>query len=472
MKNIKLALFTGALAAASPAMAADLLDVYRLAQQSDPEIAIAEANFLAAREASPQARAGYLPQLQGSAEYGRSDTESSGEQFFAGQSLPNESTQESDTLQWSIELRQPIFDWAALKEMSRASAAVARAEAEFETAKQQLIIRVAETYFNLLAAQDSLQAAQINKEAIGRQLDQAKKRFEVGLIAITDVQESQAAFDQATAEVIAAERLANSTRENLRAIIGEYIRNPAAPRDDFPLLTPQPASQDAWVTRALEQNLAVVANRFALEAAEHVTDIRRAGHYPSLDLVARHSSSDSDFTSGGLNQQGQFRTSTGTSERSSDYIGVRLSVPIFSGGRTQSMTREAAHQASAARSSLKQAMRSAESQARDNYLGVLSDIARVQALKQAYESSQTALRATQAGYEVGTRTAVDVLAARRNELQALVNYQRARYDYILNTLRLKQAAGTLSPEDVAEVAQWMEEGKLQRNINETTRSSS
>lgn len=459
MKNIKISLllgtFLGGMTAAGPALSADLLDVYRLAQENDPEIAAAEANFLAAAQAKPLARASYLPQVDGAVNYGRTESTSVGEQFFAGQIFPDDSESESTSTSWSVSLRQTIFNWATFNQIEQAAADVARAEAEYRAAQQQLIIRVAEAYFNLLAAEDSLEAAQINKEAIGRQLDQAKKRFEVGLIAITDVQESQAAFDQATAEVIAAERSFNSARENLRAIIGEYVDQVAAPAPAMPLQSPEPASAEEWVEQALEQNLNVVARRFALESAEETTDIRRAGHFPTLDFVAEHSETDGEFDSLDFTAAPP-APGSGTSEQTRDFIGLQLSVPIFSGGRTTAQTRQAAYQESAARSNLKLAMRQAESQTRDSYLGVISDIARVQALKQAYESAQTALKATQAGYEVGTRTAVDVLDARRNELQALVNYQRARYDYILNSLRLKQAAGMLTPEDVAEVATWME----------------
>ena len=462
MKNIKISLalgsLLGGLTATSPAMSADLLDVYRLAQQNDPEIAIAEANYLAAAEAAPQARAQYLPQISATAGYDfTNDSAATRDQvnFLDDGSVEVlqdiESESRSDGWSATLSLRQTIFNWGTINEIQQAAAEVARAEAEYNAAQQQLIVRVAEAYFDLLAARDSLQAAQINKEAIARQLDQAKKRFEVGLIAITDVQESQAAFDQATAEVIAAERTAFSARENLRAVIGEYVDDPEAPSAEMPLASPQPESTEQWVEKALEQNLTVIASRFALESAEQTTGIRRAGHYPTLDLVARHTETE------GSDQSSYFGGTLPTLDESfeNDYVGVELSVPIFSGGATQSRTRQAAFQESAARSSLKQAIRNAESQTRDTYLGVMSDIARVQALKQAYESSQTALKATQAGYEVGTRTAVDVLTARRNELQALINYQRARYDYVLNSLRLKQAAGILTGEDVAEISTWM-----------------
>src|SRR5690606_21964314 len=261
MTNRKLSLIIGALLgstfAAVPAMAADLLDVYRLAQQNDPEIAIAEGNFRAAAEASPQARAAYLPQISINGSYTLlNETDSTSDEVNfqddgSVQVIPGiDSMRDSDGWNASLNLRQTIFNWSRVKEISRASADVARAEAEFTAAQQNLIVRVAERYFNLLAAQDSLEAARINREAIGQQLDQTRRRFDVGLIAITDVQESQAAFDQATAAMIAAERTLNTARENLRAIIGEYVDQVARPQADMPLASPQPAPAHEWLQRA------------------------------------------------------------------------------------------------------------------------------------------------------------------------------------------------------------------------------
>ena len=459
MKLLKTALFAaGFIAISSPVMAADLLDVYRMARTSDPQIQAAEYNYLASQEASPQAWANYLPQISASASQGTSETESERDEldFDAQNQTINvftiESASETDSLDWSVNLRQTIFNWSNIQQIQQAGADVAKAEADYRAAQQELIVRVAEQYFNLLGAMDSLEAAKINRESIERQLEQSKKRFEVGLIAVTDVQESQAAYDQAVAEVIAAQRQVTSAREQLRAIVGEYVQNLAKPVPQMPLTVPQPAAAEEWVEMALEQNLNVISNRFALESSQETVDIRRGGHYPTLDLVARHSYGESET----LVTDTPIPFPSTDSERTTDYIGIELNVPIFSGGRTQSQVRQAAHQASAARSNLVRAMRDTEAQARDAFLGVQSDISRVQALKQALESASTALKATQAGYEVGTRTAVDVLDARRKELQAQVNYARARYDYILNSLRLKQAAGMLGIEDVEEVARYME----------------
>lgn len=437
----------------------DLLFAYQLAKQNDSQIRAAEANFLAAAEAWPQARASYLPQLSASASMGTTESESVRDEldFDSVNQTVNlipgiESSSETDGLDWSVELRQTIFNWGSIREFGRAEAEVARAEAEYRAAQQELIIRVSERYFELLKALDALEAAKINREAIGQQLEQTRKRFEVGLIAITDVQESQAAYDRAVADEIAAERQVTTARERLRVVVGQYIDNPAAPGEEMPLREPQPASESEWVETALDQNLDIVANRFSVESANATVAIRQGGHYPTLDLVARHSYSDSETTI----TDTSFPIPSTNSESTRDYIGLQLNVPIFSGGATQSRVRQAAAQKSAAMANLNLAVANTESNTRDAYLGVTSEISRSKALRQAYESASTALKATQAGYEVGTRTAVDVLDARRNELQALTNWKAARYDYLLNLLRLKRAAGTLNDSDVKQIASFME----------------
>lgn len=459
MKFLKHALILGGLAAVStPVVAEDLLDIYRLARANDPTIQAAEYEYFAAQESSPQAWANYLPQITGTATMGTTETDSTRDEldFDSASGTVNlipdiKSASENETLNWQVELRQTIFNWSNIREIQKAGADVAKAEADYRVAQQDLIVRVAEQYFTLLGAIDAFEAAEINRESIGRQLEQARKRFEVGLIAVTDVQESQAAYDQALADEIAAQRDVTTARERLRASVGQYVETLAKPTDQMPLELPQPASAEDWVKTALDQNLNVISSRFAWESAQETVGIRRGGHVPTLDLVARHSYSDSENTI----TDTSFPIPSTLSESTSDFIGVQLNVPIFSGGRSQSQVRQAAHQASAAKSRLTGAMRDTEAQARDAYLGVQSDISRVDALSQALESARTALKATQAGYEVGTRTAVDVLDARRNELQAQVNHARARYDYILNMLRLKQAAGMLDISDIEEVSRYM-----------------
>jgi outer membrane protein len=303
------------------------------------------------------------------------------------------------------------------------------------------VLRTAEAYFNVLAARDTLTAAETALESIARQLEQAEKRFEVGLIAITDVQEAKAAHDQATATVIAGKRSLATRLEELRELTGEPVAELKAPGDDMPLVAPSPASEDQWVRQALDRNLALAAARFSADTARESISVARGGHGPSVDLVLRKSNADTNgnttvFRGGTI--YNPIDTST-----DGETIGVQFTVPLYSGGATQSRVRQAVYRHRASREHLERIARQTEREARDAYLGVMSEMSRVSALKQAVASSRTALEATEAGYEVGTRTAVDVLDARRRLTEAQTNHARSKYDYLLNVLRLRLAAGSL-----------------------------
>lgn len=452
---ISLLLAAGAVAAPA-AQAADLLDAYRLALRNDPQIHVAEANFRAEKEAKPQAWAQYLPQINASAQWSDTNGESSGEQIFSGVVFPsNIPDEQTERTSFGLRLTQTVFDWGRIQQFAIADATVAQADATYRAAQQALIIRVAEAYFNVLAALDTLESARANREAIGQQLEQTKKRYEVGLIAITDVQESQAAYDQAVADEIAAERQVIVAREALRVITGEYMQDLAAPGEDMPLVLPEPAEAEAWVKTALNQNLDLIAARFGLEAAYERVDQSRAGHLPTLNLSASYNDSETESSQTSLSN-GVPSSELGNFESQSRTIGLELAVPIFSGGATSSRVREAAARATAAHAELQRATRTAQQQARSSYLGVTSEMSRVKALRQAVQSAETALKATRAGFEVGTRTTVDVLVAQRNLFTARTDYARARYDYILNLLRLKQAAGLLDVEDLQEINGWLQ----------------
>ena len=444
---------------ARPAPAEDLADVYQLAVQSDPLLREAEANRLAALEAKPQARALLLPQFNIAASRTEFEDDTAGTFFqpaAGGESflIPfNRETDDSQTL-LSYQLQQSIFRWDQWVALRQADSAVAQAEANFRAAQQDVMTRVAQRYFDVLAARDTLESEDVAKESIARQLEQAEKRFEVGLIAVTDVQEAQAAYDQAVAAQIAASRALATARELLREITGEYFAELAAPNEDMPLEPPTPASEEEWVAIAMDQNLNLISSRLGADIAREQIKLQRAGHFPTLDLVASRQDFDSDAD---LIVDGEFGPST--QDSTSDSISLQLNVPIFSGGATSSRTREAVYRHRAAKEQLERVARETERLTRDSYLGVLTGISRVQALRQAAESSRTALEATEAGFEVGTRTTVDVLDSRRNLLAAQTNYARSRYDYVLNLLQLKRAAGTLSAEDIAEVNGWLAEGE-------------
>lgn len=435
--------------------AADLAEVYQLALERDPILREAEANYMAARESKPLAWAAYLPQISGSISDSSSDDAGTSSRFNGSAFVTSIDDTSSDQTVTQLELRQTIFNWSKIKNIQSGGATAAQAESEYRYAQQQFVLRVAERYFGQLAAGDTLEAARANREAIARQLEQAKKRFEVGLIAVTDVQESQAAYDQSTADEIAAERALASARELLGESTGVTIDELARPGDEMPLITPEPASANAWVKLANDQNNSLIASRFAAESAAHALGAAWGSHLPTLDLVADRTKFESETTGTADIGLPLPLVVDSTTDTEGDTISLRLSVPIFAGGATQSGVRLARYRSQAADQRLERVTRETQRAARDALLGVTSEIARVKALKQSVQSSTTALRATEAGFDVGTRTTVDVLNGRRTLLQAHVNYRKSKYDYLLNTLRLKQAAGTLVDADVKLVNGWM-----------------
>jgi outer membrane protein len=460
MKRV-LGLSLGFILAVSTAAAEDLKAVYDRALANDPQIREAEALRRATREAKPQAWAAVLPQISGNASRSKAESEVEGqfpqEIVQNGQTVVfnflSSSNSKPETDRWSLDLRQSLISWDNWVAIKRADRQVAQSEADYQAAEQQLILRVSEAYFNVLAAQDTVDAQASSLEAISRQLEQAEKRFEVGLIAITDVQEARAARDSAAAAVIASKRQLASTEELLREITAEKYRELAKPGDSMPLKSPEPQDETQWVERSMEQNLTLVSSRLAAEIARDNVRIAFGGHLPKLDLVA--SKSNTDQTSPINFSSGNVGTRTNNSDDTS--YALQVTMPLFSGGATQSRVRQTEYQWQAARERLSRVSRQTERQARDAYLGVISEISRVNALRQALESSRTALKATEAGYEVGTRTAVDVLESRRALAVAETNYSRSRYDYILNVMRLRLASGTLDRSTLEEVNTWLTE---------------
>jgi len=443
------------LACSGAAESKDLLGVYEDAVHNDPVIRQADANRLAARESKPQAISALLPQVSGTA--GASADHNAGTTpVFTTDPAGNPvviaapAVADTNTRQWAVNLRQSVFSWSNWMSLKAANKEVAQAEATYQAAEQNLILRVAQAYFNVLTAVDNLEANQASLEAIARQLDQANKRFEVGLIAITDVEDAKAARDSAAAAVIAAKRTLATTEDQLQEITGQKYDTLAKPGTDMPLKSPEPADENRWVNISLEQNLSLISSRLQADIARDNVRVAFGGHLPTLDIVAGRS-----YQSQGVNEvfaSQPFNYNTYFNDRQ---IGLQLTVPIFSGGLTQSKVRQAQYQWIAAKEGVVQSSRATERQARDAYLGVISGIARVQSLRQALESNQTALRATEAGYEVGTRTSVDVLNARKNLVQAQTDYSGSRYDYMVSVLQLRLAAGNLDRAQLTEINNWL-----------------
>lgn len=448
--------------AAGPASAQEgLLEIYQRALMNDPVIREAEANFLATSEVRGQARSSLLPNisLSGSTSDSYSRNPNPPLDFETGfpSVIFSDSESDSESSGLNLNISQTIFDWGQILSFKQADKTIAQAEANFASSQQDLMIRVATAYFNVLAAGDNLASDIAAREALAQQLEQTQRRFDVGLIAITDVQDSQAGYDQAAALVIASERTLATSLESLREIIDDYVTDLESPIDDLPLLTPNPADVEAWVTAAQGQNLSLVASRIGATIAEDEIKISRSARFPTLRLQAsagdsRSTSTQTTNTFGG----GSITTPPSDSDRESHNLSLNLSVPVFNGGLNRSRIEQSVYRHRAAIESLERVARQTERLTRDAYLGVTSEISRVGATRQALESARTALLATQAGFDVGQRTGVDVVNAQNTVRRAETTYLAARYEYLLNLLRLKQAAGSLSEADLAEVDGWLE----------------
>lgn len=433
----KLVLLTLSLISAN-SLGADLVDVYKLAEKNDQEYLQELATHRAALEARPQALSQLLPSINLSAASTRHDQDISTSRSAIGAG----GEVNFNSRGYRLSVTQPLFRRDRFIALSQADSEINQAEAELNQAEQELMIRITERYFDVLARIDNLEFAQAEVKSLSRQLEQANQRFEVGLSAITDVHEARAGYDLAVAQEIQAYNAIDNAREAMRELTGAYIMKLDPLGDAMLLVHPEPEAIESWTELSLDQNLAIIAARYAAETARNEIKRQTAGHIPTLDLVASESY---DSTGGRFGSTKQHDTA----------IGLELNIPIYSGGLTSSQTREAHENYNISMYGLERARRLAQRQTREAYLGVISGISRVKALKQAVISSETALEATEAGFEVGTRTAVDVVASQRATSEARRNYSQAKYDYILDTLNLKQAAGTLSPEDLESINAWL-----------------
>ncbi len=415
--------------------AQDLATIYSLALENDAELMIAEANYLAAVEAVPLARSERRPQVffDANGSVRESDNSETGDNS-------------NETIGYSVSLTQSLYDTESAANLNAAEATSAAQLASLEATRQALVLRVAQTYFEILAAQDNVDFAYAERTAIARQLEQAQRRFEVGLIAITDVQEAKARFDSAEAQAILAENLLENAYQALAVITGDAsIRNLARVSERLTLNLPEPANAEAWVEFAMNNNRDLIAARENLNAARFERDKASRNRRPTVDLTATFS--DQDVEDDLL----------GDSRQDDVSVAIEFRLPLYTSGRIGAeRARADAEYLSAQNNALLQA-RLASQQARTAYLDVVSGISQVTALKQALESSNIALEATQAGFEVGTRTSVDVLVSLRETYRAQRDYASARYDYLVNTIRLKQAVGTLTEDDLFRVNRWLAE---------------
>lgn len=442
MKKSILSLLVG-FSVASQAFADDLYQVYQQALEKDPTINRAQAERDAAFEGIGISRASLLPQISGSISY----TDSSRDQFDFREGDDQDApqiaivTSDTTTVGMDLTLEMSIYDhrnWVAL---SRAEKVAQQSDASFALSKQDLIVRTTSAYLAVLRAQDSLEFVRAEKRAIERQLEQTKQRFEVGLTAITDVHEAQANFDNTVAQEIVAENAVELRLEELREITGKYHdRISVLNTDSFSASRPVPERVDGWLSIAEEKNLELLIRKFAKDIAKEDIASAKAGHYPSLSLRANYGRDDTE-----INGNSSFPKTDSSS------IGVTLNVPIYSGGATSARTAQARYLYVAASEDLELAYRSTVRSVRSSYNDVLAATSTIRALEQAVVSAQSALKATEAGFDVGTRTIVDVLNSTRNLFDARRNLAGARYDFITSVLELKRAAGSLTEQDLVDI---------------------
>ena len=414
----------------------DLLQVYELALKNDAQLAAAKATFNATGEVVPQSRAALLPQISAS---GFTTDNSS-------KNLGNGDRFEGNTHGWSAQLTQPVFNLSSWFSLARANYLTEQAELVFAAEQQNLIMRVSEGYFNVLRAKDSLATAEAEEKAVKRQLEQTRQRFEVGLIAETDVHEARAAYDSARVTRIEAKNSVSLARENLQILTNTAVSNLAKLDKNMPVTAPMPAVSQEWVNTSVAQNLNLKAARKSVDAAQSQLRASRSGHAPTLNVVANYSHN--------VDNRPTASTIIGPKTDSTTYS-LQLSVPIFSGGATSSRVRESGYRFEESQMQADQTLRTVVASTRNYYNSINADVERVEARCQGIVSANSALKATESGYEVGTRNIVDVLNAQRSLYSAQRDYLNARYDFIINTLKLKQTAGTLSPQDLKDLNVWM-----------------
>ncbi|HYN79177.1 MAG TPA: TolC family outer membrane protein [Lamprocystis sp. (in: g-proteobacteria)] len=436
------ALLAGPMVLPAPAARADdLLQVYDVAVQSDPLLREAEQKLFATREVMPQARALLLPNVavQGAVDY--SGVSYSGRSFSAS----NRSRRDSfSTQNAQAVVKQLVYNRANWMTLKQTGDIIAQAEALFRNSQIELMVRTTESYFAVLQAADAVTVQEALVRADERQLEQSKQRFEVGLVAITDVNDSQAAFDRSKANLIGAKRVLDNAWEALRVIVGPITVPVARLGETLPLAPPEPNDVNVWADSARRNNFGILAATDAVASAKKQIEIEKSGWYPTVGLEAGY-----DVARSGAELN---------TDSNRGYVGLSVVVPIYQGGAVVSQTRQAGYNFRAAQDQLDQTRRLVEQQVKDAFRGITSSIEDVKARQAAVVSARSSLESTQAGLEVGTRTQVDVLNAQRQLFQAEYDYLSSRYTYIINGVKLHQATSTLTRDVLAKGNSWLNRG--------------
>lgn len=442
-----LCLLCAGLLAPPVAMAVDLIGVHDLALESDPRLQAAEYRREATAENKTQAWANLLPQLGASADWNKGHTDTS----IAGTEI---SQQNKETRSYGATLQQSLYRQANYEQLDVARGQITQADALYQVVFLDFLLRVSDSYFIVLTLIDGVTFAEAEELALKRQYEQAEQRFEVGLTAVTDVHEAKASYDNARARAIVARNNLSDAKEELKALTGKYFEEYDALQEVLPLVEPDPPDAERWVETALANNPSVLSRRAAVDIADSNMRLARSGHFPTLDLVASYVDfENSKFLIRNDFQQPIDRTSLGVDDTT---IQLVLNVPIYQGGRVSSQTRQARYLMDATGQDLDDVQRITVRETQNAYRAILAGIQEVQAFEQARISAESALEATQAGFEVGTRTIVDVLIAQQRKFQAQRDNSIARHAYIIRHLRLKSIAGLLTSEDLRVVNQLLQ----------------
>ena len=440
-------MFMGTLSMSPAVLAVDLMGVHDLAIKSDPILQAAAFRRQATDENKRQAWANLLPQidLSGNLERGTSETSIMGATV---------SDVDVDSENYRAQLLMSLYNQGNYEQLDIARGQISQAEAVYQTAFQDFLLRVADSYFLVLTNIDNVTFAEAEEEALQRQFEQAEQRFEVGLTAVTDVHEARASYDNARARAIVARNNLEDAKEALRELTGVLFEEYDRLQKDLPLVEPNPNSAEEWVEVALAENPSLLASRAAVDVAEATMRLERSGHFPTLDLSASYN----EYTNNEFLLVDDEQNEIGTTALTADdaRVGLTLSIPIYRGGRVSSRTRQARYLLDATTQDMDQSQRATVRNTENSYRAVLAGIQEVEAFKQAEISAESALEATQAGFEVGTRTIVDVLIANQRLFQSQRDNSEARHQYILNHLRLQANAGRLDSEDLAVVNQLLE----------------
>ena len=442
-KNLtKLIIFSLSLSFVSTFLKAENLEeVYELALKNDPLLKAAEASYRAGKENKVQGRSGLLPNLS-----------VSGSTNWNEYRVMDQIIDQYNSNNYSGRLSQPLFRMDKWFQFKRGKSLSESAEAEFAYQQQETMIRVASAYFNVLNSIDSLNAARAEEKAIGRQKDLAKKRFEVGLAAITEVQETQAAYDLTVVSRITREAQLDSARESLNSIVGKEVTLLSPLKDDFEISLPDPLDRDSWVTMGLKNNYQLKSAKLQRDAAKHSARAATSNHLPQIDIVGRVTKSTSKQGKfGGFIQNPLFGV-----EQDTRQYAIQVNIPLYAGGSISSARRQAFANYDRAKEQSIYTERSTIRDIRSNHFGVQTQVANVTARKQALASAESALEATQIGYEVGSRNTVDLLDSQKRLYQAQRDYASSRYEYIIAMLRLKASVGSLNPGDLISISNRMD----------------